>query len=156
LVYLNFDSQICWHSFSPPAPGGQEAPVLSLVQLPGAWSDAMKRMTAVTLPLVFLIMICSALAQGDMRTVRGTVIDKDEKPMVSAIVHVKNVRTADVRTYITDSAGTFRFSGLDPNVDYELHAEHDNLTSNTRTISSFDTRKEIVVPLKVDKEKKKS
>ena len=87
---------------------------------------------------------------------RGTVVDKDENPLASAIVHLKNVRTLTVRTYITDTTGTFRFSGLDPNVDYELHAEHDNLTSNTRTISSFDSRKEIVVPLKVDKEKKKT
>ena len=116
----------------------------------------MKRATAVLLPLAFLLAASLALAQGDMRTVRGTVVDKDENPMASAIVHVKNMRTMAVRTYIADSTGTFRFSGLDPNVDYELHAEHDNLTSNNRTISSFDTRKEIIVPLKVDKEKKKT
>jgi hypothetical protein len=116
----------------------------------------MKRATVVLLPLAFLLAVSLALAQGDMRSVRGTVIDKDENPLPSAIVHLKNVRTNDVRTYITDSAGTFRFSGLDPNIDYELHAEHDNLTSNTRTISSFDTRKEVVVPLKIDKEKKKT
>ena len=116
----------------------------------------MKRAMAVFLPLAFLLTVIGALAQGDMRTVRGTVLDKDENPLASAIVHLKNVRTLTVRTYISDSAGQYRFSGLDPNVDYELHAERDNLTSNTRTISSFDTRKEIVVPLKVDKEKKKN
>ena len=116
----------------------------------------MRRATAVVLlPLALLLTVSLALAQGDMRTVRGTVVDKDENPMASAIVHLKNVRTMAVRTYITDSAGTFRFSGLDPNVDYELHAENDTLTSSTRTISSFDTRKEVVVPLKIDKEKKK-
>jgi hypothetical protein len=123
----------------------------------------MKRATAVLLPLASLLSltilalaVSPALAQGDMRTVRGTVIDKDEAPLASAIVHLKNMRTMAVRTYITDTNGAFRFSGLDPNIDYELHAEHDNLTSNNRTISSFDTRKEIVVPLKVDKEKKKT
>ena len=116
----------------------------------------MTRATAVALPLAVLLTVSLAVAQGDMRTVRGTVIDKDENPLASAIVHLKNSRTLAVRTYITDSAGTFRFSGLDPNVDYELHAEHENLTSNARTISSFDTRKEIIVPLKVDKEKKKT
>jgi Carboxypeptidase regulatory-like domain len=116
----------------------------------------MKRVTAIFLPLAFLFTVLAASAQTDVRTVRGTVIDKDENPMPSAIVHLKNVRTMAIRTYISDSEGHFRFSGLDPNVDYELHAEHDNLTSNTRTISSFDSRKEIVVPLKVDHEKKKS
>ena len=116
----------------------------------------MKRATAVLLPLAFALTVFTALAQGDMRTVRGTVLDKDENPLPSAIVHLKNVRTLTVRTYISDGTGQFRFSGLDPNVDYELHAERDNWTSNTRTISSFDTRKEIVVPLKIDKEKKKT
>jgi len=114
----------------------------------------MKRVTAVTLPLAILLAVSLAMAQGDSRTLRGTVIDKNENPLASAVVHLKNVRTMSVRTYITDTAGTYRFSGLDPNVDYELHAETDNLTSTPRTISSFDTRKEIVVPLKVDKEKK--
>ena len=117
----------------------------------------MKRATAIVLlPLALLLTVSLALAQGDMRTVRGTVVDKNENPMSSAIVHIKNVRTMTVRTYITDTAGTFRFSGLDSNVDYELHAETDTLTSNTRTISSFDTRKEIIVPLKIEKEKKKT
>jgi carboxypeptidase family protein len=115
----------------------------------------MKRATAVFLVMALFFAV-SLAAQGDMRTVRGTVVDKDEAPLASAIVHLKNARTMAVRTYITDSNGTFRFSGLDPNVDYEIHAESANLTSNARTISSFDSRKEIVVPLKVDKEKKKT
>ena len=120
----------------------------------------MKRATAVYLPLALLFTLTVsltaplALAQGDMKTVRGTVVDKDENPLASAIVHLKNTRSMAIRTYITDTNGTFRFSGLDPNVDYDLHAEQGNLTSNNRTISSFDSRKEIVVPLKVDKEKK--
>jgi Carboxypeptidase regulatory-like domain len=116
----------------------------------------MKRVTAVLLPLTLLLTVSLARAQGDLRTVRGTVIDRDEAPVSSAIVHLKNTRTMAVRTYISDASGNFRFSGLDPNVDYELHAERDNLTSANRTISSFDSRKEIVVPLKLDKEKKKT
>ena len=122
----------------------------------------MKRTTAVLLPPAFLMLmamslaVSQAVAQGDMRTVRGAVLDKDENPVSSAIVHLRNTRTLTVRTYISDATGNYRFSGLDPNVDYELHAERDNLTSNTRTISSFDSRKEVVVPLKLDREKKKN
>jgi hypothetical protein len=116
----------------------------------------MKRETAVFLPLALLLTVSLALAQGDARTVRGTVIDKDEAPVASAIVHLKNTRTMNVRTYITDAAGSYRFSGLDPNVDYEIHAEQGNLTSSNRTVSSFDSRKEVVLPLKLDREKKRS
>jgi hypothetical protein len=36
---------------------------------------------------------------------------------------------------------------------YEIHAEKDGAKSATRTISSFDNKKEIVVPLKIEKKK---
>ncbi|PYU22277.1 MAG: carboxypeptidase regulatory-like domain-containing protein [Acidobacteria bacterium] len=94
--------------------------------------------------------------QSELRTVHGAVLDKAENPVSSAIVYLKNVRTLAVRTYISDKSGEYRFSGLDPNVDYEVHAESDNLSSNTRTVSSFDSRKDIVISLKLDKEKKKT
>jgi hypothetical protein len=58
-----------------------------------------------------------------------------------------------VRSYIADDEGNYRFSGLDPNVDYEIHAEKDGAKSTTRTISSFDNKKEIVIPLKIEKKK---
>ena len=94
-------------------------------------------------------------SQSDLRAVRGVVIDKAENPVVGAIVYLKNVRTLTVKTYISDDSGQYRFSGLDPNVDYEMHAEHDDQTSANHTVSSFDSRKDIVVSLKVDKPKKK-
>jgi hypothetical protein len=105
---------------------------------------------------VFALVALPVLAQqSELRTVRGAVLDKAENPIPSAVVYLKNVRTLAVKTYISDNSGDYRFSGLDPNVDYEVHAETDNLTSNTRTVSSFDTRKDIVISLKVDREKKK-
>jgi Carboxypeptidase regulatory-like domain len=107
--------------------------------------------------LVFTLLALPAWAQqSELRTVHGAVLDRAENPVTSAVVYLKNVRTLAVRTYISDKSGEYRFSGLDPNVDYELHAESDNMTSNTRTLSSFDSRKDIVISLKLDKEKKKT
>jgi hypothetical protein len=63
------------------------------------------------------------------------------------------MRSNAIRSYISDDAGNYRFSGLDPNVDYEIHAEKDGAKSQTRTISSFDSKKEIVLNLKIDKKK---
>jgi hypothetical protein len=103
---------------------------------------------------VFLVL--PVWAQSELRTVHGAVLDKGENPVSSAVVYLKNVRTLAVRTYISDRSGEYRFSGLDPNVDYEVHAESESLSSNTRTISSFDSRKEIVISLKLDREKKKT
>lgn len=103
----------------------------------------------------FALLAFSASAQqNELRTVHGAVLDKAENPVALAVVYLKNVRTLAVKTYISDHAGEYRFSGLDPNVDYEIHAEDDTMMSNKRTVSSFDSRKDIVISLKLDKAKK--
>lgn len=91
--------------------------------------------------------------EAQLRTVRGTVTDRDETPVAAAVVYLKNVKTQKVKTYIADDDGKYRFSGLDPNVDYEVHAEHEDRASPKRTVSSFDSRKEIVIQLKLTKKR---
>jgi hypothetical protein len=91
--------------------------------------------------------------ENELRTVRGTVVDKEEAPVETAVVYLKNLRTQDIITHLSDHDGTFRFSGLDLNVDYEIHAEREGWTSGTRSISNFDTRKEFVLTLKLDHKK---
>ena len=92
-------------------------------------------------------------SDAQLRTIRGTVMDKDETPRPSGIVYLLNAKTQAVKTYIADDAGNYRFSGLDPNVDYEVHAEFGDMTSGTRTISSFDSRRDVEVPLKLSRKK---
>lgn len=92
--------------------------------------------------------------ESDLRTVRGTVVDKQENPVETAVVYLKNTHTQDIITHLSDTDGTFRFSGLDLNVDYEIHAEKDGMTSSPHSISNFDTRKEFVLTLKLDRTKK--
>lgn len=91
--------------------------------------------------------------EQELRTVHGSVIDKGENPVPASVVYLLNVKTQAVKTYIADDAGSFRFSGLDPNVDYEVHAEHGDLMSPTRTVSSFDSRRDIGVVLKLSRPK---
>jgi hypothetical protein len=91
--------------------------------------------------------------ESELRTVRGTVVDKEEAPVETAVVYLKNAHTQDIITHLSDSDGTFRFSGLDLNVDYEIHAEKEGMVSSTHSISNFDTRKEFVLTLKLDRKK---
>jgi hypothetical protein len=88
-----------------------------------------------------------------LRTVHGTTLDKDENPVASSVVYLVNVKTQAITTRIADDSGNYRFSGLDPNVDYEIHAEHSEMASPTRTISSFDSRRDIEVILKLSHKK---
>jgi hypothetical protein len=92
-------------------------------------------------------------AEAQLRVLHGSVIDKSENPIASSVVYLKNLKSQAVKTYIADDSGNYRFSGLDPNVDYEIHAEHDDLTSPVRTISSFDSRRDIEVTLKLSRKK---
>jgi len=92
-------------------------------------------------------------AEAQLRVLHGSVIDKAENPIPSSVVYLKNVKSQAVKTYIADESGNYRFSGLDPNVDYEIHAEHDDLSSPVRTISSFDSRRDIEVTLKLSRKK---
>ena len=94
-----------------------------------------------------------AKKEAQLRTVHGVVLDKSENLIAESVVFLKNTRTNVVRSSYTDNTGKFRFSGLDPNADYEVHAEKDGFQSATRTVSSFDSRKDINLNLKIDKKK---
>jgi len=112
--------------------------------------------------IVMALVICIAAAlapasarqrESPLRTLTGTVVDKQENVLPRAVVYLLNKKTQIIRTYISDEQGLYRFSGLDPNVDFDIHAELNGMTSISRTVSSFDTRKEIVLILKVDRKK---
>jgi Carboxypeptidase regulatory-like domain len=108
--------------------------------------------------LVMLVFAWIAGAQDSkkesaLRTVRGNVTDKAETPLPNSVVFLKNLRTNAVRSSFADAEGNYRFSGLDPNVDYEVHAELERAKSQVKTVSSFDSRKEITLNLKIDRKK---
>jgi Carboxypeptidase regulatory-like domain len=109
---------------------------------------------AFALLIAFAAAAQDAKREAQLRTVRGVVAEKSsEAPVASAVVFLKNTRTNAVRSYIADEEGNYRFSGLDPNADYEVHAEKDGAKSAVRTVSSFDNKKEITLNLKLEKKK---
>ena len=120
-----------------------------------------KRTLAVALAIAFAF---SAFAQEDrkskkeaatLRTLQGTVYDKDDKPVVGAVVQLKDVRTLQMRSYISKENGEYHFSSLKIDDDYEVEAKNNSLTSGTKKISIFDNRKIVIQNLKADKAEKK-
>ena len=91
---------------------------------------------------------------SQLKTVRGVVLDKSENPVHSAVVFLKDTHSNQVRSNITNDQGEYRFSGLDPNAEYELYAAKDGAKSQTRDISSFESRMDIVLNLKLQQGKK--
>lgn len=88
--------------------------------------------------------------QPSGRTLVGFVFDRADKPLPNAIVYIKNTKTLTVRTFIAEGDASYRFHALSPNIDYEVWAEYQGKKSDTKTLSSFDTRPNARINLKVN------
>ncbi len=88
----------------------------------------------------------------NVRSVQGTVFDANDAAVNGAVVQLKNTKTLQIRSFITKENGAYYFHGLSPDVDYELKADNNQgASSPTKTLSSFDSRKEAVLNLKLSK-----
>ncbi len=88
-------------------------------------------------------------SSDQLRTLAGWVLSSREEPLQKAVVYLKNTKTLAIKTYITDAKGGYHFPALSPNVDYELYAEFNGDRSDTKTLSSFDNRKQVNITLKI-------
>jgi|SRR5579862_6443648 len=120
-----------------------------------------KKRTNSPLSILLLMAVCAVLLAGQKkkdkeedagtRSLQGLVTDAQEQPLVGAVVQLKDMRTLQVRSYLTKEDGTYRFSGLKTDIDYQVKADFGGLTSGSKTISVFDSRKVATINLKVEK-----
>lgn len=115
------------------------------------------KFAVIALPLLLATAIAVSPARSQdgqgrsqLRTVHGSVLDQNNNPIANGVVYLHNKKTNTVRTYISEANGTYRFSGLDPNVDFEIHAEYKKAKSTRHSISSFDDRRDIEINLVVN------
>jgi len=108
--------------------------------------------------LVAAAMLCALGAAQDnkkkdqhIRSVEGVVTGTDGQPVVGAVVQLKNTKTLQVRSFITQKDGTYNFQELSTDVDYELRADLHGESSGSKALSSFDSRKKAIVDLKLKK-----
>ena len=101
----------------------------------------------------FVLPVAALQAQQagtTQRVLQGKVVDKGDAAIRGAVVYLKDSRSLSVRSYITDDNGTYRFGQLAQNTDYEIWAESNGRKSGTKSISSFDSKKEFTFNLKID------
>ena len=92
----------------------------------------------------------SAEAQNlGMRTVSGAVLDAAASPVVGATVFLKDQKTKEIRSFTSVEKGHFYFTSVNKADDYDLWAEKDGKKSDAKTVSSWDSRAQFVVDLKM-------
>ena len=88
-------------------------------------------------------------ANPDMRSVHGIVTTADDRPAKGAVVLLEDTKTLNIRSYVCGGDGEYHFANLSTNVDYRLHAEDHGHASPKKTLSSFNTRKDAIVNLRL-------
>lgn len=88
---------------------------------------------------------------ANQRTIEGIVTDATQNPIARAIVQLKDTRTLQIRSFITQADGTYRFAGLRFDVDYELKAVVGDQSTPSKRVSSFESRKIVSVNLALEK-----
>ena len=91
------------------------------------------------------------LAQSAMRTVQGRITDNSGAALKGATVFLKDGHSLAVRSYISGDDGGYRFGQLSPNSDYQVWAESDGKKSPVKNISSFDSKAQVTLDIKLDK-----
>ena len=84
------------------------------------------------------------------RTIHGKVEDKGGNGIKGAVLYLRDGRTSSVKSAITDDDGSYRFVQLSQNTDYEVWAKSGALKSSTHSISSFDSKNNYDITLKID------
>lgn len=134
------------------------------VRLAAGW-DLLRRMVSPASPRLFSLVFLGLVSLGvgieltrpmpvlaqniGQRIVMGSVIDGSSAPVAGATVFLKDLKTKTIRSYTSTADGRFRFTQVNMAEDHELWAEKDGRKSATKTVSSWDARKEYETELRL-------
>ena len=87
----------------------------------------------------------------NFREVQGTVTSASGKAVEKAVVQLKNTKSLQIESFITDSSGHYHFAGLSTDIEYQLKADAQEMTSGWKTLSLFNSKKVVNINLKLKK-----
>lgn len=103
---------------------------------------------------ILVVSIAASAKQKEPQTpgrlLTGRVVDKEDNALPNAVVYVTDLSSRAVKTYIVGPDGNYRFPALSTTVDYEVYAQYNGKSSDTKRISQFNDRKVLSVVLRID------
>jgi hypothetical protein len=107
-----------------------------------------------SLAVLLLLVSGATLAQSSkQKTLDGKVFGNGQVPLPSAIVYLQDMKTNNIRSFISTDDGSYRFGQISPDIDYQVWAKYKDAKSPTKPISSFDSRKQVTIDLKIKADK---
>jgi hypothetical protein len=105
--------------------------------------------------VVVLVALAAPAQESATRTVRGQVLDENEKPVERALVHLTNLGTKKRLSVATDKDGRYTFNDVSRKDNFEVVAEAGERKSRPRKLSQFDSRALVFLHLKLEPAKEK-
>src|SRR5690348_16058621 len=111
----------------------------------------MRKLAICSVLLAFFIVPMLAMAAGGReaepttRTLQGKVLSSSDKPLSGAIVYLQDGKTNSIRSFISTADGSYHFGQLAKDTDYQVWARYNNIKSDTKGISSYDSRNKVVI-----------
>ena len=103
-----------------------------------------------------ILFLCSlALGQNEdalVREVQGVVSDASGTPVEGASVKLKDTKSLQIASFITDAKGQYHFANLSMDTEYQVKADREGSTSGWKILSRFNTKKMVTINLKLKRE----
>jgi hypothetical protein len=105
---------------------------------------------------LLVILLAAGAMLGQSRTpkaLEGKVLGNGDVPLSGAVVYLQDSKTNNIRSFISTADGSYRFGQISPDTDYQVWAEYKGVKSPTKAISSFDSRKQVTIDLRIKSDK---
>lgn len=88
-------------------------------------------------------------AQTYQRNIAGNVTAEDGEPMRGAGVQLKDLTSLQVRSYITQADGKYRFCGLYTETDYEVRVWYRGILGRAKRVSRLNSHNNVEVNFRI-------
>ena len=100
--------------------------------------------------MLFLLSAGAAFAQNvKYKTLEGKVFGNGEAVLSGAIIYLQDSKANTIRSFISTQDGSYRFGQISPDIDYSVWAKYKEVKSPTKTISSYDSRRNVTIDLHI-------